>query len=1025
MRTHLTYLYILTWLTFNLAKEGRTEASGCGEGWQVLGVQCYRVGREPASRQHAAASCRAHAAHLTSVHSGAETAFLQTLLQGGSDGVWLGLVAEDEDEDAEWSSLAGVLGRRSWRWSDGSPVSYSNWATPNHPPKSPGCISLSHLTAHWLPAPCHHLQEYVCKRPCQHCQPTNVLHLEDIDSSGSGEEVGSPGSEESLNSLARPPLAWSFPSPASLEGEHKKRKKEEEEEEEEEVVVSPFHPSTTRTECGKACGRTFYRLSTTPKAWREAREDCLAGGGGLAAAVRSVPPKLALRLGALQGPVWVGSGAPHTWTPSSLTRVKAGASRGLPDDPCRVAVPGSGRWTPAPCRRRHHYLCEYTHRQTTKTTPSTTHAPRAVHLSAPSTPRDPCAPDWLLSGGLCYRAFSTWVTWEAAQNTCINHGGHLATIGDPSEQLALRRLSLERLVASPLWVGLRRSQDPAEGFVWVDGSGVEAWVWGRGQPDQHLGREGCGALTLPSLTLQDAVCLARMPFLCEAPPGSNLPRAPTPAPAPPQDELCGDDPAWQRFGAHCYSVVGAEEPLPWWEAQRRCVEEGADLVSIHSLEENYWLQEKVMSLGVSAVWTGGRVWAQEEGYRWMDASPLAFSNWAPGEPNNVHDQEDCLALYTRRQGYWNDQNCGTPEGRVCKRPVGDARPVAPAPTLTTTTATSHYCHPGWTAAPGGKCYKYFGEPRDFVGARDACRRAGRGGDLASVHTSAQAAYLTMLGGGGAAGAWLGLRRQVRGFLWVDQTPVRYTRWAAGEPSGAQVMLARRRRGQAEECVEMLTQGRAGLWNDLTCSERRPFLCQSPQDPRPVHPITPSSSPAPPESCPPTHHHYQRQGEHCYLAVNTPLTWQAAEDTCAGEGAHLATVRTRGEAAAAWVSALEAELKDPWLGLHRQDETKDFTWSSGWPLLHAPWSNNNNKDNSNNNTEGSCVGLLSSSGEWVTVPCSSPRPFLCQLMIDLPGVSVSVETASNPCPDPRWLDFGGAHCYLVVREPRPWHDARHT
>lgn len=44
----------------------------------------------------------------------------------------------------------------------------------------------------------------------------------------------------------------------------------------------------------------------------------------------------------------------------------------------------------------------------------------------------------------------------------------------------------------------------------------------------------------------------------------------------------------------------------------------------------------------------------------------------------------------------------------------------------------------------------------------------------------------------------------------------------------QVMLARRRRGQAEECVEMLTQGRAGLWNDLTCSERRPFLCQSPQ-----------------------------------------------------------------------------------------------------------------------------------------------------------------------------------------------------
>lgn len=67
------------------------------------------------------------------------------------------------------------------------------------------------------------------------------------------------------------------------------------------------------------------------------------------------------------------------------------------------------------------------------------------------------------------------------------------------------------------------------------------------------------------------------------------------------------------------------------------------------------------------------------------------------------DQEDCLALYTRRQGYWNDQNCGTPEGRVCKRPVGSPRPSTPAPTLTptaTTTVTSQYCPPGWTAAPG-------------------------------------------------------------------------------------------------------------------------------------------------------------------------------------------------------------------------------------------------------------------------------------------------------------------------------------
>ena len=59
------------------------------------------------------------------------------------------------------------------------------------------------------------------------------------------------------------------------------------------------------------------------------------------------------------------------------------------------------------------------------------------------------------------------------------------------------------------------------------------------------------------------------------------------------DELCEGDPAWMRLGNHCYRLVGADDLQPWRESQKRCVEEGALLASIHSLEENYWLQGKV------------------------------------------------------------------------------------------------------------------------------------------------------------------------------------------------------------------------------------------------------------------------------------------------------------------------------------------------------------------------------------------------------------------------------------------------
>ena len=55
---------------------------------------------------------------------------------------------------------------------------------------------------------------------------------------------------------------------------------------------------------------------------------------------------------------------------------------------------------------------------------------------------------------------------------------------------------------------------------------------------------------------------------------------------------------WREFEGKCYHVSEDTEPdgkANWWEARERCIDKGADLVSIHSNQENDFIQELVQS----------------------------------------------------------------------------------------------------------------------------------------------------------------------------------------------------------------------------------------------------------------------------------------------------------------------------------------------------------------------------------------------------------------------------------------------
>ncbi|XP_054422207.1 low affinity immunoglobulin epsilon Fc receptor [Pteronotus mesoamericanus] len=118
---------------------------------------------------------------------------------------------------------------------------------------------------------------------------------------------------------------------------------------------------------------------------------------------------------------------------------------------------------------------------------------------------------------------------------------------------------------------------------------------------------------------------------------------------------------WVSFQRKCYYF--GEGAKKWIQARFACSKLQGRLVSIHSQEEQDFLAKHVNKKGS---WIGLRDLNIEGEFVWMDGSPLEYSNWRPGEPNNGGQGEDCVMMLG--SGQWNDAFCSSPLGGwVCDR----------------------------------------------------------------------------------------------------------------------------------------------------------------------------------------------------------------------------------------------------------------------------------------------------------------------------------------------------------------------
>nr|XP_061812451.1 aggrecan core protein-like [Nerophis lumbriciformis] len=127
---------------------------------------------------------------------------------------------------------------------------------------------------------------------------------------------------------------------------------------------------------------------------------------------------------------------------------------------------------------------------------------------------------------------------------------------------------------------------------------------------------------------------------------------------------------WLEFMGSCY--LHFTDRHTWSDAEQRCQELNAHLVSVRSEEEQQFLNSK----GQDYEWIGLNDKDVQNEFRWTDGSALTYENWRPNQPDNYFNSgEDCVVMIGHEGGQWNDVPCNYYLPFSCKtQPAGCGAP---------------------------------------------------------------------------------------------------------------------------------------------------------------------------------------------------------------------------------------------------------------------------------------------------------------------------------------------------------------
>ncbi|XP_047435900.1 ladderlectin-like [Mugil cephalus] len=126
---------------------------------------------------------------------------------------------------------------------------------------------------------------------------------------------------------------------------------------------------------------------------------------------------------------------------------------------------------------------------------------------------------------------------------------------------------------------------------------------------------------------------------------------------------------WSEYNGRCFIFIPSS--MTWTSAEKNCQSLGGNLASVRDVFE-YQAIQKLTSNGTSHypdTWIGGSDGEEDGVWLWSDGTPFHYSNWYPGEPNNLSGPQNCLIMNFGASKGWDDEKCTVRRSSVCVKKI--------------------------------------------------------------------------------------------------------------------------------------------------------------------------------------------------------------------------------------------------------------------------------------------------------------------------------------------------------------------
>ncbi|XP_076829471.1 macrophage mannose receptor 1-like isoform X2 [Brachyhypopomus gauderio] len=598
-----------------------------------------------------------------------------------------------------------------------------------------------------------------------------------------------------------------------------------------------------------------------------------------------------------------------------------------------------------------------------------------------------------VTGVLYQRNTQSVLTWHQARKSCQQQGADLLSIIELHEQTYISGLT--SILGSALWIGLN-CLDFESGWQWSNGHPFRYLNWAPGQPSLEPGLN-CVALNSGKASKWESMaCSRKLGYICRK--GNSTAIIPSTGTVrhTDKDQVSFCPVGWVPYAGHCYSLQ--RNKVLWKDALAACHKEGADLASIHNIEEHSFLISQCGYLPTDELWIGLNDQKTQNLFEWTDRTHVTFAIWVVGEPSHaVNHREDCVVM-KGKEGKWSDHMCEKEHGYICKKkasskPAGSPELVSPG------------CPSGWIRF-SSFCYSIAIEAKTFNGSKATCHQMGA--DLVSVADRYENAFLiSQVGLRPEKYFWIGLSNteQAEHFKWTTKETVKFTHFNVGTP------------GKQQGCVAMRTGTSAGLWDVISCDHKQKYICK-----KIAEGITTTKEPSTtqPLSCPSDW--IKKDPANCIRVYKNTAdnmkTWFEARDFCRAIGGDLASFHSESERDSlpnTW--GIKA-----WIGFSSLDANSGFVWTDGTPSDFDNW--NPGEPNNYNNVEHCVEAFFHYVNRWNDKECDAYNDWICQIRL---GTTPKQPPTSGPQGEfnitaDGWIEFSG-YQYFINKNALSMEDAR--